>query len=386
MSWKINKVKALLESYRPFGIIGIRGIGKTTLVRDIILEYCNDETQGLVIACGKENGCEHIARLNVERAKEWDSEEDEFGNRGLVQVVDDLVATKKENGIKIVCLDTIDELFSMAYNQANEEHRKINGTYSKSVNEMLGGYNAGRKRIIALVETLINELCEAGYAVFWTGHTKLKEKEDIVSGIKYEQITNNLEDGYFGAIADKSQMVVNIVNEFEFENIHEEVNKFEKDKSKNKYDKGSVLGTKRYMYFRNNGFVDAKNNFPCDIEKVEFGAKQFLEMFRLGVEEANKITKLTNVEKEQQKEEEKTINETKVDVLIKKETQGGSEQKDLIVEKLKDLIKEKGATKEKQKIIIDKMKELNISLKSYDNTALAVLKSFGKFLNELVIE
>ena len=225
--FKLNVVQNKLESYRPFGIIGVPKIGKTTFVRDLILKYCGSAEGGLLISCGNENGYRHLDNLQYEVAPIWNKEygkheedlPEELKTRGFVQIVDELVNTKNTNGIKVVAIDTIDELYTLAYGQAREEHRKLKGEYPKSLNDCLGGYGAGRKRLIELVTQQLDRLSNAGYAVFWIGHTKSKTKEDILSGISYDIITNNLEDNFFTAVEARSQMVMNFVLETNFKNV-----------------------------------------------------------------------------------------------------------------------------------------------------------------------
>ena len=147
MAFRMNVVQNKLESYRPFGIIGQPKVGKTTFMRDLIIKYTGSPEHGILISCGNENGYKHLDNLQYEVAPVWDKpfgryEEDlpeDLKTRGLVQIIDELVETKQTNGIKIVVLDTIDELYTIAYGQVREEHRKLKGEYPKSLNDSLGG-------------------------------------------------------------------------------------------------------------------------------------------------------------------------------------------------------------------------------------------------------
>lgn len=69
MGFKINRIKADLGSYPHYMLLGIRKIGKTTFVRDLIKEKYGDATKGLLISCGAENGYHALDDLQVEEAK-----------------------------------------------------------------------------------------------------------------------------------------------------------------------------------------------------------------------------------------------------------------------------------------------------------------------------
>ena len=117
MAFKMNKVKVDLCSYPQYVIIGQRGIGKTTLFRDIVIEEYGSPEFGLLISCGNESGYHALDNLQVEEVREWskeygfpESEEgvpEEFWTRGLVEVIDDLVFNKSNYKIKLVCFDTL---------------------------------------------------------------------------------------------------------------------------------------------------------------------------------------------------------------------------------------------------------------------------------------
>ena len=131
MGFKINKVKADLRSYPPFLIMGEAKVGKTTLFRDLVLLNYKNPAKGLLISLGQEEGYHSLDDLNYEEAQEWTALEDENGNRGLVEIIDEVLETQsdKENKIEMVCLDTLDELVTLAAHQVFEEHRETTGSY-----------------------------------------------------------------------------------------------------------------------------------------------------------------------------------------------------------------------------------------------------------------
>lgn len=288
MAFKMNTIKYDLCSYPSYVIMGQRGIGKSTLFRDIVLKEYKSPEFGLLISCGNESGYHAIDNLQVEEAREWTKElgypekengvpEDQW-TRGFVEVIDDLVLNKNNYKIKLVCIDTIDELYPMAEQRVFVEHKRKKGTYPESLNSALGGYGAGQNRTVELVSEQISRLFNAGYGVFIIGHVKVKDKIDPVTGDIYEQYTNNLSNKYFGAIADNAQMVVNIVNELNIVGSNVADNKA-----------GRLEGASRMMYFRDTGLIDAKSRFVGMPDKLPLSADNFLKAFEEGVKNSQTV-------------------------------------------------------------------------------------------------
>lgn len=336
MAFKMNKVKVDLCSYPQYVIIGQRGIGKTTLFRDIVIEEYGSPEYGLLISCGNESGYHALDNLQVEEVREWskeygfpESEEgvpEEFWTRGLVEVIDDLVFNKSNYKIKLVCFDTLDELYPMAEQRVFYEHKKKKGSYPESLNSALGGYGAGQNRAVELVTEQMARLLNAGYGVFFIGHVKVKDKIDPVTGDVYEQYTNNLSNKYFGAVADSAQMVVNIVNELN-------VTGGSDDKA------GRITGSTRSMYFRDTGLIDAKSRFVGMPEKLPLSATNFLQAFKEGVKnsQSNPIS-----EKEMKKQiaEEKKESQILAETSAKNEQKVDSRRKEDLVLSIKDAMKQ----------------------------------------------
>lgn len=331
----MNTVKVDLCSYPQYVLIGQRGIGKTTLFRDIVLEEYGSPEYGLLISCGNESGYHALDNLQVEEVKEWSKEygypesengvPEEFWTRGLVEVIDDLVINKANYKIKLVCFDTLDELYPMAEQRVFYEHKKKKGAYPESLNAALGGYGAGQNRAVELVTEQIARLRNAGYGVFLIGHVKVKDKIDPVTGDVYEQYTNNLSNKYFGAVADTAQMVVNIVNELNIVGGTD-------DKA------GRVSGSTRSMYFRDTGLIDAKSRFVGMPEKLPLSAENFIKAFRDGVKNSQ-TNPISDKEMKKQIEKEKKEAEILAKNAVKTEQQTDSKRKEELAMAIKDAMK-----------------------------------------------
>ena len=212
MAIKRNKVKVDLTSYSHYILMGEAKIGKTTTVYELAKqEYSLDEM--LLISCGNEQGYKALPDIQYEEVLKFSKKEDSEGNRGFVQVVDDLVKNYKELGIKMVVIDTLDTLFDIGIEHVMEESRRQAGKPCKSLNDCFGGYSRGRDRLLELVMNEIHKLDRLPVALFILGHTKYKGKKDTLTNDEYEQLTTNLRFDFYSPISNSAQMIVNLATE-----------------------------------------------------------------------------------------------------------------------------------------------------------------------------
>ena len=153
MKYILNEPKVALESFRHY-LRGVKKGGKSTLFRDLILEYYGDPKYGLMIAPGNETGFKALDRLYAIEALTWED---------FCDVVDDLVLHKEDNEFKIVAIDTVDELISIAEDKVLKIHYQRKGEKAATINAALGGYGAGKKMVRKLINDKIKELESAGY-------------------------------------------------------------------------------------------------------------------------------------------------------------------------------------------------------------------------------
>lgn len=303
MGFKINRIKADLGSYPHYMLLGIRKIGKTTFIRDLIKEKYGDAAKGLLISCGAENGYHALDDLQVEEAKAFNQEYDEeTDSRGFVQIIDDVVENNKEYGIKLVAIDTLDCLYDIAVPEVVRLSRKETGKPCKSVNDAFGGYGRGLDRLIALIQEQITRLEDAGIAVFILSHVKEKTRTDMVTGEEYQVWTNNLMDKVYGAIADTAQMVMMAVIDREIK------------------DKRSV-GENRVLYLRATASLDAGSRFNGLPEKIPFTPKAFLDAFEQGVKNSATMKPMTDEDMATRKAEEQKQQEKMAEIARRKEVE-----------------------------------------------------------------
>ena len=339
MAIKRNKVKVDLASYPHYILMGEPKVGKTYTMYELAkLEYSLDEM--LLISCGSEQGYKSLADIQYEEVLKFSKKEDSNGDRGFVQVVDDLVKNHKELGIKMVVIDTLDTLFDIATEHVMEESRRQTGKPSKSLNDCFGGYMRGRDRLLELVMNEIHKLDRLPIALFILGHTKYKGKKDTLTNDEYEQLTTNLRFDFYSPVSNSAQMIVNLATERVIED-------------------GVQVDAKRYMYFTSNGLVDCGSRFEDLPEKLELSAENFMKAFRIGVENSLKKSDIKHDVEELRKEEKKEQELEAKQVQQEVEEQEKAEEQ-VSLDELKSKLKEKLKTTEAKNIVKEFMKEKGV--------------------------
>ena len=361
----INKVKVDLCSYPPYILLAPKKFGKTTFWSELVPAAWGDVTKGLLISCGEEEGYHAIDQLQVEVAKTWKGElDEETGLRGFVNIVDDIVDNNAEYGLKGVCIDTLDTFINIATQEVLRQHKKEKGTVAKTLNEAFSGYGRGKIRLLNICNEQIARLRNAGLAVFFLCHIKNKEKTDLRSGEKYEQITNNLTEDIFNNFGDAAQMVMvgtydRIINN------------------------GKIESEERVVYLRGNSDIDAGSRFTYLPEKIHLDVHEFLDAFNEGVKGAMSKDKVTDKELDKMKKAEDKDREIKAALSQKKDKakrdideEKNEELRDYIQSKFSDLNKDQKLEFRKimEKYSIDNFKDVS-------NIPTSSLQSLADFLS-----
>ena len=258
----INTIVPDLTKYYYF-LQGVEKIGKTTFFRDLVLELFNgDATQGLLLAIGSEKGFKALDNIQVIEIETW---------ADFVGIINELCATK-QHGIKLVGVDTYDELVELAEKEVLRLSRLETGKPCKSLNAALGGYGAGRKRLCQIVDEQLSKLhTQCGLLVI--GHTKIKtiKEQGITEDMEYNVLDSNLNKDYASVVSNKADVIATGVIERQIED-------------------GRTQNIQRNLYLRNSGFVVAGSRFRNVPDKIEFNAKKFIET----ITEAIKSSKTTD--------------------------------------------------------------------------------------------
>lgn len=277
---KKNIVKACLSEY----LILLRGeekSGKTTFYSDLVKEFYGTPDAGFLIPF--ETGYKALNGLNVfdhtiTPTKNFiynpdtDCDEEYTGWKLFTTVIDDLVENRKENGVKVVCIDTIDRFYDVAIEEVMRLSRIDTKKACKSLNEAFGGFGRGKEVLFRLVKGQLQRLRDSGYGIVIIGHVKHKNIKDKIQQEEYQVLGSNLNEDMDKAIANDADFILMISNE------------------KNVNSDKMVVGSQRYLRFRGDGYYSAGSRFQHLPEKIELSAKGFIDSFNAAVKSASGAT------------------------------------------------------------------------------------------------
>lgn len=262
----INQLSTKFEDYNYF-INGVSGVGKTTLAYEIGKQITGSNEGTLIVSCGQEPLPKHIPNAFYAPAPTF---------KNFIEIAKDLIKNKADYpNTKFIGIDSADEFVRITEDYVVDEWNDTCdiAERAKSISQAYKGFQRGENRVRDLMIQWLGKLTNAGYKLIIIGHTKIKQQEDIFSGISYEQITCNLENKYFNAIKDKVSLVATCYFEKTIENIKEKKNAFNKEMEK----VGDLVSEKRVIVFRDDNMaVDTKSHFKYIVPKVEFSTNNFI--------------------------------------------------------------------------------------------------------------
>lgn len=272
-----NEIKINPLAYN-FMLIGESGIGKTTIIK----EYCEKLAGSdgyMFLETGREDGQDAIEGINYITCDEWDGDYDETLNTmGFATFIDDVVENKASDwpDLKVVVIDTLDELFSIAEPEVIRMHNKENPNKRvKSIKAAFGGFMAGEDKAIEIIEDKLWSLKKVGVSFVIIGHTKNRNNTDPITGEDYMQLTTNMSQRYFNALKTK-------VHFLGVASIDREIVK-EKTGKKNVVTgqietKGVVKGETRRITFRDDNYVvDSKSRFADIVPEIPFDSDALIQ-------------------------------------------------------------------------------------------------------------
>lgn len=338
LNYKKNEVKCDIGSYIHLWR-GIKKSGKTTLFYDLVKEQYGDLDKGLLIAIGDEIGYQALDGLVYIETPTWSD---------VIEVIDDLCENRDDNQFEIIGLDTVDELVKLAKEEVKAIHRKTHNGERKEFNACLGGYGQPRDKVVELIDEQLARLRKAGYGIICIGHTKIKDVK-TKSGDEYQQLTSNLSADYDGIFSNKADIVMTISVE----------NEIDEDKH--------IQDTKRYMYFRTDGFVDAGGRFADMPVRVEYGAKNYIEAFEAGVKGAIQ-GKVSDKDIAKRKKEEVEERKAKAKEAAELASEIDEEKNVELISKIKPLFLSDETSKETKDKVKEYMKDNGVSFKAPEST------------------
>lgn len=361
-----NEIKINPLAYN-FMLIGESGIGKTTIIK----EYC-EKLAGpdgyMFLETGKEDGQDAIEGINYITCDEWDGDYNETLNTmGFATFIDDVVENKASDwpDLKVVVIDTLDELFSIAEPEVIRMHNKENPNKRvKSIKAAFGGFMAGEDKAIEIVEEKLWSLKKVGVSFVIIGHTKNRNQTDPITGEDYMQLTTNMPQRYFNALKTK-------VHFLGVASIDREIVK-EKTGKKNVVTgqietKGVVKGETRRITFRDDNYVvDSKSRFADIVPEITFDSDALIQALTDAIKsEQSKSGVSFDTAKKKQAKQEKELEKR----VAEKEEQAKSQAAvDEVVAQIVDFFTENKSDIAKIKPVLTAVKNLGYdNPKSIDN-------------------
>lgn len=352
---KQNKVDLDFSNYAIL-LRGAPKIGKTSLYHEIIKAKYGEQG-GLLIPF--EKGYSAIDGLNVfpvtllpvtningvERHG-WDV---------FTDIVKEVISTRETNGIKVICIDTIDEFMTVVQNKVCKLSAIETKKPCKSINDAYGGFNRGAEKVKELIKEQVQKLRNAGIGLFFIGHTKYKTLKTKIDKEEYNILGSNLTENYDKMIANDVDMILMITQEPEIKD-------------------GVIIGNQRKIRFRSDGFYDVGSRFQYLPEAINCSdnAQETAKNFISVVEDA--IKKSANITDES--EFKSKLNEQRVEheAEIKNNIQNDIDKKERMLQALHAFTSNPNTT-QAQKIRFVELKNLhNIKFKDKDSVSTEVLQ------------
>ncbi len=343
---KRNEIDLNPLSY-GISLLGESGVGKTTLIKSVCEKLAGEDGY-LFLDIGKEDGCRAINGIVAETCEDWDKFE---------EVVDYIVdnRTSEYADLKVVVIDTIDQLFDLAEQEVIALHNRNNPDKRvDSINAAMGGYMKGQDKAVEIVLNKLWELKHVGVSFIIIGHVKNKDVTDIVSEESYKTLTSNLTQRYFNAIKTKVYFLglAYVDREIIKEKTGKKNTVTKKDETK------SVLKSEvRKINFRDDNFaLDSKSRFADIVESIPLDPDAFIKAMQDAIlAEHSKGSK--TVEQSQKEQEDAEAKRLK-DLVIAEEKAKKEKEFSGLVGKIKDYIRENKSEMNKLKPMLEEAKRL----------------------------
>lgn len=300
--FKKNTVRVNLLDYN-YCVLGIQGVGKTTLAYNICEKIAPD--QYVIFNCGREDGIKTLNNAIYIDLPTWADFE---------EAIDDIHDNRNEDeqfkNLKIVVLDTIDEIFAMAEKEIIRRSKR-DGMDCKSINGAYKGYGAGIQKTVELVLDTLWKLKDVGINVFYIGHIKEKTMVDPMSEMEYQVLTSNLSNRYFSAISTKMDIVG--ICYIDRDIIKEKTGR--KDINGKVVEKSKVTNEARKICFRSDTYAaESKSRFPNIVNEIPLDADAYIkaveDAIRSQIEGSGKTEdEIRKEQEEEAKEKAKAIAE-----------------------------------------------------------------------------
>lgn len=357
------------------GLIGESGIGKSTVIKEVCEKLAGEDGY-IAFDIGKEDGHDAINGIVSEKIPNWAK---------FKEVCDDIIENKLTDykDLRVVVLDTFDQLLEIAEPEVIRMHNKANPDKPKitSIKAAFGGFMAGEDKAIQIVLDKLWELKEVGVSFIAIGHTKKRDIDDPVTGETYSILTTNMSQRYFNALKTKLHFLgVAYIDR----DIAQQKTGKKNAVTKKEEVKGKVMSESRRISFRDDNYsVDSKSRFADIIDNIPLDADAFIKAITDAImkEHAKGDKSVEQSEKElkaARKAKEKEVAEKlKKDAENKVDEDRNAELMVVVQNKFSEADKE---TKAKVKEIMAEHEIPNF--KNPDDIPTAVLEKIVNVLNE----
>lgn len=262
----VNELKVDLTNYDYF-LNGEGSVGKTSLAYELGKKVTGSNEGSFLITIGEEPKPDHLDGALYDRAKTW---------ADLVDIKDDLIDNKKEYPhTKFVVFDSFDEFCRLAEEEVVRlNNKEFPDKRTTTIKAAYGGYQAGESKALEMMLKFTGEIKDAGYTRFYIGHTKEKNKKDLISDIEYSVITNNVAAKYYDSFKHKVAIACVAYTERDMGNLETVKDAFTKGTKQT----GDIISKKRVIVFRDDdNVIDTKCYFKHITPKIDFSTDGFIK-------------------------------------------------------------------------------------------------------------
>lgn len=249
-------------------LMGEGGIGKTTIVKQMCEKLVGDDGY-IFLTCGKEADQATIEGIVQEPVWDWEHFDDV-----TMDIIENRFTDYKD--LKVVVIDTIDELMNMAEEETIRIWNKENpDKKTKSFKATFSGFNGPTDKATELVVDRLWELKRVGISPIIIGHTKKTDITDPVTLASYSMLSTNMDKRYFNALKNK----VDVVGVAYVDRDIDRVKTGRKNVVTHQDEiVGKVKSERRVICFRDDNFsVDSKSRFADIVDRIPLDADEFIK-------------------------------------------------------------------------------------------------------------
>lgn len=309
---KKNHVKVDPFNYSLM-MLGEPKIGKTTLLYEVAEKLVGED--GYIFAeLFREHGADAIEGIVAENIPTW---------YNWIEFVDDIVENKTEDypNLRVVFIDTYDQYISLAISRAIELWNRKNPNKRAETLNQAWGFDSGKK-VTDLMFEQVDRLESVGVKVWWIGHVKTKEINDIYNDETYQVLTSDQQQNYFNAL--KKNIHFLCLAYFDREMQKKKTGK-KNIVTKEEKIKTTIKDETRKIKFRDDSFVvDSGSRFSNIKETINLDVDEFIEAITNAIKtEINKNGVTVEERKKENDKEEaenlKRIAEAEANAKIEKQ-------------------------------------------------------------------